>query len=148
MKTFGHDFSHTTYQIIDRNEKIVSKIKVKETLKYKDLLKSCDIGLSSVILKHKLLSNMKFPELKTKEDFVLWLSLAKKSVDIIGLDKPLMFWRQTPNSLSSSGIQKLKDAFKVYYLYEKKNFIYSIFCVMRLSAYAFFKKINLYIPLF
>ena len=144
MLTHGYDFSHTTYQVINYNEKIVRTIRVQETLKYKKLLKSCDIGLSSVILKRKLLSDMKFPELKTKEDFVLWLNLAKKSVDLAGLDKALMFWRQTPNSLSGSILQKLKDAFKVYHLYEKKNFFYSIFCVIRLSTYALFKKINLY----
>ena len=144
MLTHGYDFSHTTYQVINYNEKIVRTIRVQETLKYKKLLKSCDIGLSSVILKRKLLSDMKFPELKTKEDFVLWLNLAKKSVDLVGLDKPLMFWRQTPNSLSGSILQKLKDAFKVYHLYEKKNFFYSIICVIRLSTYALFKKINSY----
>ena len=144
MLTHGYDFSHTTYQVINYEEKIVRTIRAQETLKYKKLLKSCDIGLSSVILKHKLLSDMKFPELKTKEDFVLWLNLAKKSVDLVGLDKPLMFWRKTPNSLSDSILQKLKDAFKVYHLYEKKNFFYSIFCVIRLSAYALFKKINSY----
>jgi len=144
MLNYGYDFSHTTYQIINYNGKIVGKIRARETLKYKELLKSCNIGLSSVILKRKLLSDMKFPDLKTKEDFVLWLGLAKKSVNLAGLDKPLMFWRQTPNSLSSSTLQKLNDAFKVYYLYEKKNFFYSIFCVIRLSTYALFKKINLY----
>ena len=144
MLTHGYDFSHTTYQVINYDEKIVRTIRAQETLKYKKLLKSCDIGLSSVILKHKLLSDMKFPELKTKEDFVLWLNLAKKSVNLVGLDKPLMFWRQTPNSLSGSISQKLKDAFKVYHLYEKKNFFYSIFCVIRLSTYALFKKINSY----
>ena len=73
----------------------------------------------------------------------MWLSLAKKSVNLAGFDKPLMFWRQVPNSLSSSTLQKLKDAFKVYYIYEKKNFFYSIFCVIRLSVYALLKKINL-----
>ena len=140
----GYDFSHTTYQIVNYKEKIIGTIKARKILKYKELLKSCDIGLSSVILKRKLLSDKKFPDLKTKEDFVLWLSLAKKSVDLVGLDKPLMFWRQTPNSLSSSILQKLKDAFKVYHLYEKKNFFYSIFCVIRLSTYALFKKINSY----
>jgi teichuronic acid biosynthesis glycosyltransferase TuaG len=144
MLTHGYDFSHTTYQVINYEEKIVRIIRAQETLKYKKLLKSCDIGLSSVILKRELLSDMKFPELKTKEDFVLWLNLAKKSVDLFGLDKPLMFWRKTPNSLSDSILQKLKDAFKVYHLYEKKNFFYSIFCVIRLSAYALFKKINSY----
>ena len=144
MLTHGYDFSHTTYQVINYNGKIVSTIRARETLKYKKLLKSCDIGLSSVILKRELLSDMKFPELKTKEDFVLWLGLAKKSVDLVGFDKPLMFWRKTPNSLSSSIFQKLKDAFKVYHLYEKKNFFYSIFYVIRLSIYALFKKINSY----
>jgi len=138
-----YDFSYTTYQVINSNGKIVDKIKARKKLDYNELLKSCDIGLSSVILKRKLLNEMKFPGLKTKEDFVLWLSLAKKSVDLAGFDEPLMFWRQTSNSLSSSILQKLKDAFKVYYLYEKKNFFYSIFCVARLSTYALFKKINL-----
>ena len=144
MLNCGYDFSHTTYQIINYNGKIVGKIRARKMLKYEELLKSCDIGLSSVILERKLLGDMKFPKLKTKEDFVLWLGLAKKSVNLAGLDKPLMFWRKTSNSLSSSLLQKLKDAFKVYYLYEKKNFFYSIFCVIRLSAYALFKKINSY----
>ncbi len=140
MLFHGYDFSHTTYKVINCNDQVIRTIKVRKKLEYKELLKSCDIGLSSVILKRKLLGNMRFPELKTKEDFVLWLSLAKKSVDLIGFDKPLIFWRQTSNSLSSSVIQKLKDAFKVYYFYEKKNFFYSIFCVIRLSTYAMLKK--------
>ena len=143
MLTHGYDFSHTTYQIINYDRKIVGKIRAQGIIRYRELLKSCDIALSSVILKRKLLNDMDFPELKTKEDYVLWLGLAKKSVDLAGLDKSLMFWRQTPNSLSSSILQKLKDAFKVYYLYEKKNFFYSMFCVIRLSVYALFKKINL-----
>ena len=142
MLTNDYDFSHTTYRVINYNEKIIGTIKAKEKLKYKELLKSCDIGLSSVILKRNLLSDMKFPDLKTKEDFVLWLSLAKKSVNLVGFDKPLVFWRRVPDSLSSSTLQKLRDAFKVYYVYEEKNFFYSIFCVIRLSFYALFKKIN------
>ena len=140
MLVNGYDFSFTTYQVINSNGKIVGKVKAREKLEYNELLKSCDIGLSSVILKRKLLNDIKFPELKTKEDFVLWLSLAKKSVNLFGLNKPLMFWRKTPNSLSSSILQKLKDAFTVYYLYEKKNFFYSIYCVIRLSIYALLKK--------
>ena len=143
MTSYGYDFSHTTYHVINRNGKIVGTIKAREILEYEKLLRSCDVGLSSVILKRELLNDIKFPELKTKEDFVLWLSLAKKSVILFGINEPLMFWRQTPNSLSSSILQKLKDAFKVYYLYEKKNVFYSIFCVIRLSTHALIKKINL-----
>ncbi len=130
MTNHGYDFSHTTYHVINQKGKVVGTIKAREILEYEKLLQSCDVGLSSVILKRELLNDIKFPELKTKEDFVLWLRLAKKSVILFGIDEPLMFWRQTPNSLSSSIIQKLKDAFKVYYLYEKKIFLTQSFALL------------------
>ena len=144
MLTHDYDFTFTAYQIIDTNGKIVGKIRAKKKLEYNKLLKSCDIGLSSVILKRKLLNDTKFPELTTKEDFVLWLLLAKKSVSLNGFDKILTSWRKTSNSLSSSVIQKLKDSFKVYYIYENKSYIASIIYVIRLSVYALIKKINSY----
>ena len=143
MQTHGYDFSHTAYKVINDSGETLGKIKARTISEYKELLKSCDIGLSSVILKRSLLSDIKFAELKTKEDFVLWLRLAKKSIKLAGFDQPLMLWRKTPNSLSSSIFQKLSDAFKVYHIYEKKNFFYSIYCVIRLSLYAMIKKINL-----
>ena len=39
-------------------------------LVHKDLVKSCDIGLSTVILKRNLLNHSKFAKLSTKEDYV------------------------------------------------------------------------------
>ena len=37
----------------------------------------------------------KFPKLKTKEDFVVWLRFAKKNISIISIDKFLTYWRST-----------------------------------------------------
>ena len=48
---------------------------LKKKLSYEDLLKSCDIGLSTVIVKKKLLINNKFNNSRTKEDYFLWLRL-------------------------------------------------------------------------
>jgi hypothetical protein len=45
-------------------------------LTYNKLLKSCDIGLSTVIMRSTLFNTYKFPSIKTKEDYVLWLKLA------------------------------------------------------------------------
>ena len=142
MLTNGYDFSHTTYHIIDHKDKIIGTVTAPKLLQYKDLMKSCDIGLSSVILKRQVLSDLRFPELKTKEDFVLWLGISKKSIDLVGLNNPLLFWRKTPNSASSSIPQKLKDAYRVYNSYENKNFFYSIFYIIRLCFYALIKKIK------
>ena len=148
MKKNNSKFCHTNYYLIDENSKFYGLIKVKKELSYSKLMNSCDIGLSTVMLEKKLLLNCKFPNLKTKEDYALWLKLAKSSIKIEGLNLNLAHWRNSKNSLSSSLIQKFLDAFRVYYFYEKKNLIYSFSCVIRLSGYALFKKINSYLRLF
>ena len=52
------------------------------------LLKSCDIGTSTVILKKEIFTDeIKFPSIKTKEDFVLWLRILKKNIKIVNPSK-------------------------------------------------------------
>ena len=77
MKKNQINLCHTSYYIVNRNNKKIGLREAKE-LKFKSLLKSCDIGLSTVMVKKKLLKNNFFPNLKTKEDYVLWLKLTKK----------------------------------------------------------------------
>ena len=113
--------SHTNFFIIDKKSEIIGKFSPKKIITYKYLLKSCDIGLSTVIIKKKLMINYKFPNIKTKEDYVVWLKMIKKLNKIMCFNKYLTFWRNTPNSLSSSLIQKLKDGFTLYYKYEKQT---------------------------
>ena len=55
MKKLNIKF-HTSYFIINENNKIVERRKAKLSQNYNDLLNSCDIGLSSVIIEKKLFS--------------------------------------------------------------------------------------------
>jgi teichuronic acid biosynthesis glycosyltransferase TuaG len=141
MKKNKISFSHTSYLIIDEKKNIIGKQIVKKYISYSDLLKSCNIGLSSVVMKKDILKKNKFPNLKTKEDYVLWLNLAKNN-KIYGFKKILSSWRKSKNSLSSSIFQKIFDAFIVYYKYENLNFFTSIFRVFILSNFYLFKRIK------
>ncbi len=133
MEENNYLISHTSYEIINAAGKKLSYRKA-ENLNYKKLLKSCDIGLSSVILKKELLKdNLRFANLKTKEDFVLWLKISENGNTIYGLEDNLLFWRKTKNSLSSSTIRKLIDGFLVYYKYLGFNFIKSLYYLLILS---------------
>ncbi len=126
-------FSHTSYSIVDSQNMIISKRNAKNFFRLKDLIKSCDIGLSTVMIKRCYLNNNKFPNLKTKEDFVLWLKLLSKNIKIYGINKNLVLWNKIENSLSSSLIQKLLDGFKVYNYYMKFNFLKSFYYLFLLS---------------
>ena len=140
MKMKKVDFSFTDYSIIDKKEKKVKIIKAPKIITYRNLLFSCDIGLSTVVINSRLLKKEKFPNLKTKEDYLLWIKLSKKKIKMLGINETLASWRQTNNSLSSSIIQKLKDAFLVYNHHLKFNFLKSLILVFLLSINSLTKK--------
>ena len=132
-------FTHTSYKVIEKN-KVVGIRKARNFLSYEELLKSCDIGLSTVVINKKIITKQtKFSNLKTKEDFIFWLMLLKKNIGIIGIDKNLAKWRKSKNSLSSSVLQKLKDGFTVYYKYMNFGVIKSLYYLFLLS-FNFLKK--------
>ncbi len=137
--TFMNDnkylISHTTYQIVDQNNKKISIRRARSFFKIQDLLYSCDIGLSTVIMRRNLFSNnVKFPNIKTKEDFIMWLRILKKEIPIVALSKNLSYWRKLNNSLSSYTIQKIFDGFKVYYVYMNYDIFRSILNLIYLSV--------------
>ena len=135
--------SHTTYEIRNSKEKYLGLRKAKSFESYKELLPSCDIGLSTVVAKKKIFTKgIKFSKLKTKEDFVLWLKILKKKIFIRGINKNLATWRATDNSLSSSFFQKIKDAFIVYFKFMNFNLIKSLYYILVLSLNFMKKKIT------
>ena len=134
------EFCFTSYSIINKKNTIVKFIKAKKNIDYQDLVKSCDIGLSTVMLKTRLLKKIKFTKIKTKEDYLLWIKLSKKNIKMLGINETLTSWRQTNNSLSSSITQKLKDAFLIYNHHLKFNFLKSLILVFLLSVNSLTKK--------
>ena len=55
MKSKKIDVSHTSYCILDSSGMMVGNRVATPKLKFNDLLKSCDIGLSSVVIKKKFI---------------------------------------------------------------------------------------------
>ena len=142
MKKRKIKISHTSYYIINYKNKIIGQRKAKD-LSHKQLLKSCDIGLSTIILDKKLIkNNAKFASIKTKEDYVLWLQITQNEKKIYALSDNLTKWRKLDNSLSSSKFQKIKDGYLVYRKYMKFGQIKSFFYLGLLSINFLLKTIK------
>ena len=135
-----YKFIFSSYLIKNGNKLKIRHAKKK--INYNDLLKSCDIGLSTVMLKKSILPNNVFPKLNTKEDYVAWLKICKKRITAHGQKDILVIWNNTKNSLSKPLMRKLIDAFKVYYSYEKLSLITSLIYVFRLSLNYLIKNIK------
>lgn len=139
IKKYNADICYTSYLGIN-NKRILYKIKSPKTVSYASLLKECPICCSSVVIKRKIFEKIKFKNLKTKEDYMLWLDFSKKGYKFIGLDKFLSLYQIRNNSLSSLHVNKIFSAFKIYSYYLNYNFLLSVFFVFRLYMNAFKKK--------
>ena len=74
--------SHTSYNIIDKNS---NKIGFREARKieYKDLIKSCDIGLSTVMIKKDIIKKKIFCKIKNKRRLYFMVKIGKKKFCIL-----------------------------------------------------------------
>ncbi len=135
MEKNNQVFSHTSYFIINNENKIISKREAKTTITFDELIKSCDIGLSTVILKLSFVkkNNYHFPKISTKEDFVLWLKIARNLKLMRGINKKLTYYRKTDKSLSSNKFTSLINGYKVYRNYMRYSRLNAIYHLIILS---------------
>ena len=128
-------FSHSSYFVIDSKNKIISIREAKAVITFDQLIRSCDIGLSTVVINLNFIkkNNFYFPKIKTKEDFVLWLKILSKIKFIKGINKRLSYYRKTSNSLSSNKFISLINGYKVYKNYMNFNQIKSFYYLVILS---------------
>ena len=128
--------SHTSYYVVNSVEKKLSFRIAKNKICKDDLIRSCDIGLSTVMLDTAFIKKNKlyFPTtIKTKEDYVLWLKIIEKTNIIYGLDLKLTNYRKTKNSLSSNIFLNLINGYKVYRYFMYYNPIKSFLSLICLS---------------
>ena len=135
MKRLNFTFSFTGYDIIDENNNFIKSRKAPSYVDFQKLRSSCDIGLSTVMIRKDIFENVKyrFANLRTKEDYVLWLKLAEDKITMKSIQENLTSWRKSKNSLSSSVIQKIVDGYKVYRIYLKYSRLRSLYHLVILS---------------
>ena len=139
MKKKSSNFSFTSYNVINEQNKFIKKRIVTMDPTYEKLQKKNIIGLSTVMFSRKIIKDINFPNLKTQEDFALWLCLIKKGHKLSHINDLLSSWRKSNDSLSSNNLQKIIDAFKLYYIHQNKNLLLSIYSVIVLGYNKLFK---------
>ena len=141
MQEKNFDFTFCNYEKIISERKKIKVESPRSSLSYMDLLKSNEIGLSTVQLNKSIILDELFPPLKTKEDYVAWLKITKNNIYAHNFPHNLVTWNKTKESLSSDFFQKMLDGFKVFRKYENFNFLKSIYYLLILSINSIKRKI-------
>lgn len=129
MKNNDYNFTCTSYTKIDEQGNYLNKtIKAKNKSAYNDLLKTCP-GNSTVIYDAEKLGKYKIPNIKKRNDYVMWLQVIKKEKYLYGLDEPLGSHRIRGGAISSNKPSLLGFHWKVYREIEHLSLIKSSYLI-------------------
>lgn len=133
-------FSYTSYKIINENGEETGKVvNVPEKIDYNQLLKNTIIGCLTVMLDINEFGRVQMPNMRTRQDTALWLSILKQGYSAYGIQQPLAKYRKKSGSISSNKLKMAKQNWKLYREIENLSLVKSIWCFLN-YAYNGIKK--------
>ncbi len=113
----AHDLSMTysSYQLINEHGKdLDKKVAALPVLTFQKLLKSNYVGNLTGIYNVDKLGKIYSPELRTRQDWALWLTILQKIKSTKGISQPLAKYRIREKSISNNKFGLLKFNYLVY----------------------------------
>lgn len=118
-------FTFTAYEKINAQGEHLGWVGVPSRVDYTQLLRCCVIGCLTAIYDRQRLGRVPMPDLRSRQDFGLWLKLLKKTEAAYGLNQPLAYYRVHSASLSANKFKAARQTWHVYREVEKLNWLQS-----------------------
>lgn len=127
--------SCTGYEKInEQGQKLNKKITPPNYINYDDLLKNCP-GNSTVMYNAKLLGKHYIPNIKKRNDYLMWLKIIKETNYILGIEETLGSHRIRKGSISSNKLSLIKYHWIIYTKIEKIGLIKSLSLMCHWTIY-------------
>ncbi|MDO9592469.1 MAG: glycosyltransferase family 2 protein [Erysipelotrichaceae bacterium] len=139
MEEYNYLFTCTSYTKIDEEGKYLNRtIGVRKQSDYNDILKK-NPGNSTVVYNAEEIGKIKIPNIRKRNDYVMWLSVVKKAGMLYGMEEPLASHRIRNGSLSKKKPNLVGYHWKVYREIEKLSLIKSSYLIIYWVAVTVFK---------
>jgi len=139
MEKNNYLFTCTSYTKIDEKGAYLGKtVGVKKQSSYECILKK-NPGNSTVIYNAEIIGIVAIPNIRKRNDYVMWLSVVKKAGYLYGLEEPLASHRIREGSLSKKKLGLVGYHWKVYRRIEKLSMLKSIYLIAYWSIVTIFR---------
>lgn len=129
MKKNNLYISSTMFANIDEDNSIIDITRNIETQDYDSILKN-NPGNSTIMYNADKLGKFYIPNIKKRNDFVMWLKVIKKAKNLYGLPEVLTYYRVREGSLSAKKSDLVKYQWKVYRDIEKLSLTKSFYLLI------------------
>lgn len=139
MELNNYLFTCTSYTKIDEKGKYLDRtIGVRKHSNYNDILKK-NPGNSTVIYNAEEIGKITIPNIRKRNDYVMWLSVIKKAGMLYGMEEPLACHRIRKGSLSKKKVNLVGYHWKVYRSIEKLSILRSGYLIVYWVIVTFFR---------
>ena len=114
MLETGCALSYTSYYVVEESSELLYHRKVPLKTSYKDILKNCYIFCSTAMYDTEQLGKKYMPKIRKRQDWALWIGILEKIDTSMGLQQPLVYYRQGNDSLSKNKIKLVKENYNVF----------------------------------
>ncbi|KGX87207.1 glycosyltransferase family 2 protein [Pontibacillus litoralis] len=122
MQTKDIAFSFTEYVRIQQDgTRTQAIVKAPQCVGYDDLMKRCVIGCLTVMIDRDKIGDIKMVNIRTRQDYVYWLTLTKRGFLAYGLPEVLSEYRLVSNSISSNKWKAAKQNWYVFRQIEQQS---------------------------
>ena len=130
MEENDYGFTCTSYTKIDEQGQYLNRTIVAQTKRdYDGVLKTCP-GNSTVIYNAEKLGKFKIPDIKKRNDYVMWLQVIKKEKYLYGIVEPLGSHRIRTEGISSNKKSLVGYHWKVYREIENLSLLKSSYLIV------------------
>jgi teichuronic acid biosynthesis glycosyltransferase TuaG len=145
MKANDSAFSFTGYSIYYGNGRFEDKVidsKTLDKIARNDLLKkTCTVGCSTVILDKAKLPKIEMANIRTGQDYALWLRLLRESGQVAhNYKKRLTGYRVLQGSISRNKFKKAKRQWQIYREIENFGLLSSLYFMFFYARNAVFRR--------
>ena len=128
MRSRGCAFSYTAYNYVDESGlREIRRRRFAPSMSRNDLLKSCPIGNSTVMLDSWVLDKPRFPLYPMQEDYALWLDLLAEVDRAYGVGEVLVSHRLRRASRSANKASAARVQWYIYRRHLKLSWPLSLF---------------------
>lgn len=115
MKSNNTNVCFSSYELInEQGEKLNKLVEALPKLSYQKQLKCNYIGNLTGIYNANMLGKIYMPDIKKRQDWVMWLSAIKKGGPALGIKESLAYYRVRKDSVSSNKLNLITYNFNVY----------------------------------
>ncbi len=114
MQKYKQLFSFTDYKVVDESGKNLGVVRAPKKITFYKMLSNNYVGCLTVMYKKNFTNDLLMPNLKKRQDWVLWLKILKKIKVAYSLKRPLSVYRKRNDSISNNKLSLLKYNWRVY----------------------------------